>query len=401
MSRTSFAVVVTAVLVALLPLTGCSPSSASYPQPASPSGATFLLVRLGNDTLAVEQYTRTPSRMEGTLVQRVPFSTMAHYSVELAPGAVPVRAEYTLRRGDGAAIANSMQSLSVSYGTDSVTFIAHRGSGDTTRATAMRGALLPYVNGSYGLFELALARLRGARRDSMEFGIVPLNFNVRGSTALPVKITAPDAARISWFGYPLFARYDGRGRLLGLDGSQTTVKVRVDRVGAMNLDSIGRAWTKRDEESGPAGQVSTRDTARATIGAAHVSIDYGRPALRGRDVWTNGVLGDTLWRTGANAATQLFTDAGIVIGGTVVPAGTYSLWTAASAGGYRLVVNTQHGQWGTEHNAGQDFARIPLRETAVSPPVERFTIALQPQGSATLLTMTWGGKQLGVPITAK
>jgi len=391
---------VAAALLALMPLVGCTPSSTSVPLPSSPAGATTLLVRLGNDTLGLEQYTRTATRMQGVLVQRVPFTTVAHYNVELGSGDVPESADYTLRRGDGTPVVGSTQSLSVSFGTDAVTFTAHRAAGDTTRSAAMHGAFLPYLNGSFALLELAIARLHAAGRDSMDFAIVPLNFNVRGTTPLPVKITGKDAARINWFGDPLFARFDTRGRLIGLDGSQTTDKVRVDRGSAVNMDSLGRAWAVRDSIAGPVGQVSTRDTARATIGNAHVWVDYGRPALRGRDVWANGVLGDTLWRTGANAATQLGTDADIVIGGVTIPAGTYSLWTATT-GGYQLVVNRQHGQWGTEHDRSQDFARIPLRDSAASPPVERFTIGFAPDGSATLLTLAWGDKRLSVPITAK
>jgi len=391
---------VAAALLALMLLAGCTPSSTSTVLPSSPAGATTLLVRLGEDTLGVEQYTRTGTRMQGVLVQRVPFTTVAHYNVELGAGDVPQRVEYTLRRGNGAPVVGSTQSLSVAFGTDSVTFTAHRASGDTTRSAAASGALLPYLNGSYGMFELALARLRASGRDSMSFGIVPLNFNVRGVTPLPVKITSSDAARINWFGDPLFARFDSRGHLVGLDGSQTTVKVRVDRVAAIDVDSLGRAWAVRDSLAGPTGQVSTRDTARATIGDAHVWVDYGRPALRGRNVWTNGVLGDTLWRTGANAATQLGTDADLIIGGVTIPAGIYSLWTATT-GGYHLVVNRQHGQWGTEHDPRQDFVRIPLRESPISPPVERFTIGFAPEGTATLLTFTWGDKRLSVPVTAK
>jgi len=386
--------------LALVALPGCTPSSTSTPLPVSPAGAITLLVRLGDDTLAVEQYTRSGSRMEGVLVQRTPFTTMAHYSVQLAEGNVPRRAEYTLRRGNGAMVAGTSQSLSVGFGADSVSFTAHRASGDTTRTAAASGALLPYVNGSYALFELAIARLRASRRDSMQFGIIPLNFNVRGTTPLPVKIVGPDAARISWFGFPLYARFDNRGRLIGLDGTQTTVKVRVDRVAAMDLDSLGHAWTQRDSASGPAGQVSTRDTVRATIGNAHVWVDYGRPALRGRNVWANGVLGDTIWRTGANAATQLGTDADIAIGGATIPAGIYSLWTSTT-GGYQLVVNRQHGQWGTEYDRRQDLVRIPLRESSLPSPVQRFTIDLQPQGSAATLTLDWGTKRLSVPVTAK
>ena len=400
MSRTRFDFTVAATLLALVPLAGCSSSSTSLPLPVSPAGATTLLVRLGEDTLGVEQYTRTGSRMQGVLVQRVPFTTVAHYNVELGAGNVPERAEYTLRRGNGTPVVGSTQSLSVAFGTDSVTFTAHRASGDTTRTAAMHGAFLPYLNGSYGLLELGLARLRASGRDSMQFDIVPLNFNVRGSTPLPVKIVGSDAARINWFGDPLFARFDSRARLVGLDGSQTTDKVRVDRVSAVNIDSLGRAWAVRDSIAGPVGQVSTRDTARATIGNAHVWVDYGRPALRGRNVWTNGVLGDTLWRTGANAATQLGTDADIVIGGATIPAGTYSLFTATT-GGYHLVVNKQHGQWGTEYDRSQDLVRIPLRESTAGDSVERFNIGFEPQAGESMLTLAWGTKRLSVPVTAK
>lgn len=400
MSRLRSHRAVATALLALTPLAGCSTSSTSYPLPSSPAGATTLLVRLGDDTLGIEQYTRTGTRMQGVLVQRVPFTTVAHYHVELGANEVPQRAEYTLRRGNGTPVVGSTQSLSVAFGADAVTFTAHRASGDTSRTAALRGPFLPYLNGSYGLFELALARLRTAGRDSMEFAIVPLNFNVRGTTPLPVRITGTDAARIIWFGDPLFARFDARGRLVGMDGSQTTDKVRVDRVSAINVDSVGRVWAVRDSIAGPVGQVSTRDTARATIGNAHVWIDYGRPSLRGRNVWTNGVLGDTLWRTGANAATQLGTDADIIIGGVTIPAGTYSLWTATS-GGYQLVVNRQHGQWGTEHDPKQDMVRIPLRESLLSSPVEQFTISFAPDGGVTQLNLAWGDKRLSVPVASK
>jgi hypothetical protein len=45
--------------------------------------------------------------------------------------------------------------------------------------------------------------------------------------------------------------------------------------------------------------------------------------------------------------------------------------------------------------------RIPLRESSAASPVERFTVALEPDGSATLLTFSWGTKRLAVPVTAK
>jgi hypothetical protein len=139
---------------------------------------------------------------------------------------------------------------------------------------------------------------------------------------------------------------------------------------------------------------------QAVVGPAHLWIDYGRPALRGRDVWAHGVLGDTLWRTGANAATQLRTDVDLVLGGRMIPAGTYTLWTATT-GGYQLVVNKQVGQWGTVYDSKQDLVRVPLQERSVATPAERFTIAVEPQTSGALLAFTWGVKQLTVPVAAK
>jgi prepilin-type processing-associated H-X9-DG protein len=260
------------------------------------------------------------------------------------------------------------------------------------------GEVLPYLNGSYGLFELALARLLVAGRDTGNFSIVPLSWAAAGSSQLPVKLIGRDSARIGWFGYPMYARHDGRGNLLWVDGNQTTIKVRVDRVANTPLDTLAREWSARDMASGAMGRISTRDTVHATIGNAHVWVDYGRPALRGRNVWVNGVLGDTIWRTGANAATQLRTDADIAIGGVTVPAGIYSLWTRTTpSNGYELVVNKQAGQWGTEYHPERDLARIPLRESTLSTPVERFTMAFD-QGA---LVMTWGTKQLSVPVSAR
>ncbi len=67
--------------------------------------------------------------------------------------------------------------------------------------------------------------------------------------------------------------------------------------------------------------------AAVTIGAATITIDYARPSMRGRKIMGELVPFDKVWRTGANAATTLKTSAAIEIGGTLVPAGTYTLYT--------------------------------------------------------------------------
>ena len=388
-----------AVAFAALPLSvACSSASTAIPAPA-PVASTTLLTRLGVDTLAVEQFTRTATHMEGTLLTRFPATRLTRYSVDLAASGAPTRADLTLRDGTGASLPGGLQSLSARFGRDSVVFIAHRSTNDTTQAFAVRGPLLPSIGSAYGLWELAFARLSLLGRDSLEFAAVPLTLDTREAMSQAVRVVGRDSVRIIANGGPFYVRHDGRGGILAADGMRTGSKVLVARVDSIDLEALARTWAGREKSGTAAGPASTRDTVQATVGTAHVWIDYGRPALRGRDVWVDGVLGDTLWRTGANAATELRTDADLVVGGATVPAGTYTLWTAASPSGYRLVINRQAGN---SYDARRDLVRVPLVESAVATPVERFTIDVEPQtAGGARLGLTWGKKRLSVPIAPK
>jgi hypothetical protein len=387
-----------AAFAALSLVVACSPGSTAIPAPA-PVATTTLVSRLGVDTVAVEQFTRTATHMEGTLLTRFPAARLTRYSVDLGPAGAPTRANLTLRDGAGAALPGGLQSLSVRFGRDSVTFVGHRSTSDTTQAFAVRGPLLPAIGSSYGLWELALARMSLLGRDSIEFASVPLTLDTRAANPQAVRVLGRDSVRIIANGGPFYVRHDGRGGIVAADGMRTGTKVLVARVDSLDVEALARAWSQRDRSSTAAGPASTRDTVQAAVGTGRLWIDYGRPALRGRDVWVDGVLGDTLWRTGANAATQLRTDVDLVIGGAAVPAGTYTLWTAATPGAYRLVINRQPGN---VYDAKSDLVRVPLRESAVTAPVERFTIDVEPQsGGSALLNLTWGTKRLSVPVAPK
>ena len=398
MSAVSLRRAAAAALAVLPAVVACASGSTAVPAPA-PVATTTLLARLGVDTVAVEQFTRTATHMEGTLVTRFPVTRTTRYAVDLGPNGVPTRANLTLRDGAGAPIPGGLQSLSVRYGRDSAVFVGHRSASDTTRAFAVRGPVQPSIPSSYGLWELELARMSLLGRDSVEFALVPLDLDAQDVTPQAVRVIGRDSVRIIANGGPFYVRHDGRGGIVAADGMRTGTKVLVSRVDSLDLAALARAWAEREKAGAFAGPASTRDTVEATVGAARLWIDYGRPALRGRDVWVNGVLGDTLWRTGANAATQLRTNVDLVVGGATVPAGTYTLWTAATPGAYRLVINRQLGN---DYDARRDLVRVPLQESSVPTPVERFTIGVDPQNAGgALLTLTWGTKRLSVPVAPK
>lgn len=122
---------------------------------------------------------------------------------------------------------------------------------------------------------------------------------------------------------------------------------------------------------------------------------------RGRVIFGNVVPWDTVWRTGANQATQLITDKDLVIGGTTVPAGTYSLFTIPSPKGWQLIINKQHGQWGTDYDAKQDLTRIAMKAGQAATPVERLTIAIRSEGRNSALSIAWDQAEVSVEVRGR
>ena len=139
-------------------------------------------------------------------------------------------------------------------------------------------------------------------------------------------------------------------------------------------------------------------------GPAKIAIDYGQPHLRGRSVigMPGVVPWDTVWRTGANMATQLTTEVDLTIGNTFVPRGVYTLFSLPTRNGWKLVISKESMQWGTDYDASKDFARIDLRQRTLAEPVESLTFWLVPaveaQTSKTfphgVLKFAWGNTEL-------
>jgi Protein of unknown function (DUF2911) len=147
---------------------------------------------------------------------------------------------------------------------------------------------------------------------------------------------------------------------------------------------------------------SPHETVNATIGEAKVSIEYGRPYMRGRKIVGGLVPYGRVWRTGADAATTLTTSAPLDIGGATVPAGSVTLYTLPGESQWKLVINKQTGQWGTEYDESKDLARVDLTKKTLSSPVDQFTIAIEPAATGDgVLKLSWETTELSVPIKVK
>jgi Protein of unknown function (DUF2911) len=158
-----------------------------------------------------------------------------------------------------------------------------------------------------------------------------------------------------------------------------------------------------------------RATTSATIGAGKVTVDYGQPALKGRNFadLMKQLPQDRMWRAGSGAVTTFSTDADLLIGGKRVPAGKYSLYIhCPETGGYSLVLNSDLGQplskiWSeappsqanepyphfeyTKEVGSKEVARAALAKTTV-PETDLLTYTFKPSGSGALLTISWGNQ---------
>jgi hypothetical protein len=355
------------------------------------------IATLGNDTVAVERFTRTRDRIEGDYLVRSPRARVVHYVATLTPAGTVSRYELSVRPlTPGAPVAFSNAVMVVA--SDSARVTLTRNGRDTSMALAAPAGGVPMAGAGWAMYEQLVRQVRASGRDSAS---VPLLFPGAPEPQMTKVVREGDSLRVDYFNDPAYVRVDAQGRLTSWQGLRTTNKVVVRRLPDVDMAAMERAFAQREATAGPAGQLSPRDTVRATVGRANVMVDYGRPTRRGRAIFGTVVPWNAVWRTGANQATQFSTDADLVVGGQTLPAGKYTLWTVPSREGSKLIFNKQTGQWGTEYDEKQDLVRVDLAMQTVPSPAEQFTIAVEPQGNGGVLRLLWDTTQLSVPFTVK
>jgi len=355
---------------------------------AAQSGA--FVTRIGRDTLAVERYQRTANRLDGELVIRAPRTQHRIYAATLGPNGAVQRFDLTIHNlSDG---GPAEQKASILFQGDSA--FVEQSDGKAQRLAVPAGSV-PFLLNVYGLVEHLTGRARAAGGDEYNTtGVFP---NANAPMAVVLKRVGGDSMTIlmGQIG-PLRLRVDQTGQLLGASGVGSTMQVTVERVPSLDIAAMGPAFANR-----PLGVLSPTDSVQAMVGGAALSVKYSRPAVRGRVIFGGVVPWDQVWRTGANAATIFTTSADLVMGGTTIPAGSYSLWTIPSAAGWKLIINTNTGQWGTEYDAKYDLARLDMQVAALDTLVERFTISVASQGEGGALELAWEKTRAWVALAKK
>ena len=127
-------------------------------------------------------------------------------------------------------------------------------------------------------------------------------------------------------------------------------------------------------------------TEKGSINGAEISINYGSPSVKGREIWGKLVPFGKVWRAGANDATTFETNQKIVIEGKELPAGKYSLFIIPEKDSATIIFNTEAKQWGAyDYNEQKDQLRVTVKPKNLDIASENLVYSL----TDTMLNIKW------------
>jgi hypothetical protein len=351
------------------------------------------VTRLGNDTIAIERFVRTPDSVTGEMVSRSPKTQRFSYVARLDKNGAITTYTALIYQGVLPGSAVRVQADVDFRGPDSIRLTTKRGDSTRHQAVPYYAGAVPLLEPAMVEYEIVARQAVAAKGKRIPFAAYYLSDIEPGSAIR----AAPDLVLIATRTDTVRARVDRDGTVTSITDPGGTLQAIVTRVPYPDLDQWGVQFATRDAQGKSLGQLSSRDTVRATVGAAHVLVDYGRPSKRGRAIFGGVVPFNSVWRTGANAATTLVVDHDVTIGDTRVPAGEYTLFTLPTAEGWTLIISKKTKEWGTDYDPTADLARIPMQIGISADPVELFTIGVDPSG---MMSFAWDTRVGRVSVKA-
>lgn len=172
-------------------------------------------------------------------------------------------------------------------------------------------------------------------------------------------------------------------------------------LGAVFLSGISCQQERTGPQNAPVGN---RKSPIAISSIKHegiyIKVVYGQPYRNGRTIFGDFESYGEVWRTGANEATEITITEPVLMGGEVVGAGTYALFTIPEEDKWTIILNNDLGQWGAfTYSEDRDYLRFEVPVINLETPVEAFSIEFSEVNlSLTTMTMTWDLVKVEIPI---
>lgn len=138
------------------------------------------------------------------------------------------------------------------------------------------------------------------------------------------------------------------------------------------------------------------------VGLTDVTIEYSRPAVKGRKIFGDLVPFGKMWRTGANANTKVTFSDDVKIGDANVKAGTYAIFTIPNEKSWDILVYADASNWGTPEkwDDSKVAAKVSAEVYAMPMSVQSFTITVDDVTNNTaVIGMIWENVYVALPFT--
>lgn len=149
---------------------------------------------------------------------------------------------------------------------------------------------------------------------------------------------------------------------------------------------------------------SPEDISHYEEASLKMEVFYNRPFKKNRIIFGNLVPYGEVWRTGANEATTFYSNEDLLVDGSLLKAGTYTLWTIPMKDSWKVIFNSKMYPWGIDldKKAYRDPAfDILILETPVTQPdevLEQFSIYFEKTNDLVFLKLGWDKTLLAVPL---
>jgi len=143
---------------------------------------------------------------------------------------------------------------------------------------------------------------------------------------------------------------------------------------------------------------SPETSAEFDKGGLKIGISYSQPSKKGREIFGKLLPYGTVWRTGANEATEIEISKDVIVAGQALKAGTYSLFTIPNQDKWTIIFNSEISMWGINHNEKLDVLRVDVPSTTRDEVLEKFTISFQEAESGADMLLEWDKTKVVVPI---
>ena len=145
---------------------------------------------------------------------------------------------------------------------------------------------------------------------------------------------------------------------------------------------------------------SPRSILQQRVGLVDVTVDYGRPGVKGRTIFGELEPYGRVWRTGANASTKITFSGDVVIDKKEVPAGTYGLYTIPQRKQWTIILSKNSKLWGAGgYQESDDLIRVEVKPKKLKQVCETLTIDFErhhPNGAD--LSISWDKIKVVLPI---